>query len=415
MSKLEPTVGPYDVTPLKRVSWGAIFGGTFISLAIMVLLGSLGIAIGATTIDPQTGDTPSARAFGIGAGIWWIGTSVLALFGGGWAAGRLAGPRRPLESTLHGVVTWSFTTTIAVALMTTAVGSMVSGAMRVLGAASSVVVQAATGANAQGRAQGGASVEDDVSDVNSRRASVDSSLASVHGLPDPNAIWQEVWNDAQRVVRENRRAQQPPLATTPNVDQDVGEVTDDVAGARQGEQAVDQEHQGLGKVEENLEQNVQQATGQGATMEDPQAALEALEARLSRLYRNARQNVRASDRDDVVDLLVARTNMSRDEARTLVNRWSSRFQGAWQPQQAQQTGKTDQTDSPAIRQPAAGSDVDPAAAAETAANVVAGAAWWTFFYFILTAIAGGVGGMLGSMRRRRDAAFDIRDTRTVTP
>lgn len=410
MSKLEPTVGPYDVTPLKRVSWGAIFGGTFISLAIMVLLGSLGIAIGATTIDPQTGETPSARAFGIGAGIWWIGTSVLALFGGGWAAGRLAGPRRLLESSLHGIVTWSFTTTVVVALMTTAVGSMVSGAMRVLGAASSVVVQAATGG---ANAQGGGAAEDDVSDVNSRRASVDSSLANVHGLPDPNAIWQEVWSDAQRVVREKRRAQQPPLATTPNVDkdigQDVGEVTDDVAANQQGEQAVDQEHQGLGKVEENLEQDMQQATGQRANVEDPQATLEALEARLSRLYRNARQNVRAADRDDVVDLLVARTNLSRADARDLVNRWSTRFQGAWQPQEQQQGQQ------PAIRQAGAGSGVNPTAAAETAANAVASAAWWTFFYFILTAIAGGVGGMLGAMRRRRDATLDIRDTRTVTP
>ncbi len=384
MSKLEPTVGPYDVTPLKRVSWGAIFGGTFIALAIMVLLGSLGIAIGATTIDPQTGETPSARAFGIGAGIWWIATSALALFGGGWAAGRLAGPRRPLESTLHGVVTWSFTATIVVALMTTAVGSMVSGAMRVLGAASSIVVQAATA---------GAGAEDDVSDVNSRRASVDSSLANVNGLPDPNAIWQEVWTDAQRIVRENRRAQQQPQTTT----QDVGEVTDDLE--HQGHQAVDQTQQGLGQAQPGMNQGI----GQGAITDDPQSALEALEIRLARLYRNARQNVTEADRDDMVDMLVARTNLSRAEARELVNRWSSRFQGAWQPQQS------------TIRQPTAGSNVDAAAAAESAAKAVAGAAWWTFFYFILTAIAGGAGGMLGSMRRRRDTTVDLRDTRSVTP
>ena len=370
MSKLEPTVGPYDVTPLKRVSWGAIFGGTFISLAIMVLLGSLGIAIGATTIDPATGETPSARAFGIGAGIWWIGSSMLALFGGGWAAGRLAGPRRPLESTLHGLVTWSFTTTIAVALMTTAVGSMVSGAMRVLGTASTLMVQAATGSDMD---------EDKVSDVKSRRASVDASLASVNGQPDPNAIWQEVWADAERTVREKRRVQQqqstPPAG--PSVERDVGEVTDDV-----------DQHGAL-----------------GAIADDPQAVLDALEARLSRLYRNAREQVKAADKDDVVDMLVARTNLSRAEARDLVNRWSSRFQGAWQPQQTQ----------PAIRQPAADTGVDTAAVTERAAHVVASAAWWTFFYFIFTAAAGGVGGMLGSMRRRRDTSADFREARSVTP
>jgi hypothetical protein len=390
MSKLEPTVGPYDVTPLKRVSWGAIFGGTFISLAIMVLLGSLGIAIGATTIDPATGETPSARAFGIGAGIWWIGSSVLALFGGGWAAGRLAGPRRLLESTLHGLVTWSFTTTIAVALMTTAVGSMVSGAMRVLGTASTLVVQAATGSDA----------EDKVSDVKSRRASVDASLASVNGQPDPNAIWQEVWSDAQRTVREKRRVQQqltPPAGPGAEQDRgrDVGEVTDDV-----------DQHGVLGADQALRDQNqAVQGAGQGAIADDSQAILDTLEARLSRMYRNAREQVKAADKDEVVDMLVARTNLSQAEARDLVNRWSSRFQNAWQPQQAQ----------PAIRQPGADTGVDTAVAAERAAHAVASAAWWTFFYFIFTAIAGGVGGMLGAMRRRRDTTVDFRETRSVTP
>lgn len=383
MSKLEPTVGPYDVTPLKRVSWGAIFGGTFIALAIMVLLGSLGIAIGATTIDPQTGETPSARAFGIGAGIWWIATSALALFGGGWAAGRLAGPRRMLESTLHGVVTWSFTATIVVALMTTAVGSMVSGAMRVLGAASSIVVQAA------------GAMADDVSDVNSRRASVDSSLANVNGLPDPNTIWEEVWIDAQRIVREKRR----PLQ------QDVAEVTGDL----EHQQAVDQTQQGLGQAQPG----VNQGTGQGALTDDAQAALEALEIRLARLFRNARQTVTAADKDDMVDMLVARTNLTRAEARDLVNRWSSRFQGAWQPQVRQ--GDVDTAAVPKHNNDGRVADVDTAAAAESAAHAVANAAWWTFFYFILTAIAGGAGGLLGSMRRRRDTTVDIRDTRSVTP
>jgi hypothetical protein len=361
----------------------------------MVLLGSLGIAIGATTIDPQTGDTPSARAFGIGAGIWWIASSVLALFGGGWAAGRLAGPRRRLESTLHGVVTWSFTTTIAVALMTTAVGSMVSGAMRVLGAASSIVVQAATG-TARG--------EDNVSDVNSRRASVDSSLANVNGLPDPNAIWQEVWSDAQRTMRENRRQQQAlPQGTGTGTGMGTGGVDQN---AQQGQQGATQgQHTGVGTTQG--QQGATQGTGAGggsfsAVIEDPEAALDALEVRLSRMYRNARQRVSESDRDDVVDMLVARTNLSRAEARDLVNRWSSRFQGAWQPPQQ-----------PSIRQPA--TSVDTAAAAEQAANAVASAAWWTFFYFILTAIAGGVGGLLGAMRWRRETVVDLRETRSVTP
>src|SRR5690606_9733406 len=156
---LVPTVGPYEVPPLKRVSWGAIFGGTFMSLAVMVLLGSLGLAVGATTIDPQTGETPSVRAFSIGAGIWWLVTGGLALFAGSWATSRLAGPRRRLESTLHGLVTWSFTTTLAVVLMSTVVGSMISGAMRVLGIATTYMAQDARAGGIPGVDMGGTGIQ----------------------------------------------------------------------------------------------------------------------------------------------------------------------------------------------------------------------------------------------------------------
>ena len=99
VATLEPTIEQSDgagVTPAAAgLLEGAIFAGAAIATAVtVVLLGLLGVAIGATISDPMSGDTPSAKAFGIGAGLWWIVDGVLALLAGGWAAARMAGLRR---------------------------------------------------------------------------------------------------------------------------------------------------------------------------------------------------------------------------------------------------------------------------------------------------------------------------------
>jgi hypothetical protein len=381
MAKLVPTVGPYEAPPLKRVSWGAIFGGTFISLAIMVLLGSLGIAIGATTIDPHTGETPSLRAFGIGAGIWWIVGGMLALFGGGWAAGRLAGPRRRLESSLHGVVTWAFTTTAAVALMTTAVGSMISGAMRVLGIATTyVAAQDTRGAGAQRGHMGGVDLRD--TGITAR-------------TPDLAPAWQEVWGEAQEKLKEAQERLREKQ-------QDIREeIRDDV---NEAEQALENRanRTTLGTEQTGVQQHSGLPAGR-AGIADHKAARVELEAALSRLLRNAKQPVSAADKRAVVDVLVARTYLDREAARELVDDWSETFQKAWQPTFD-------------FAMPGGMTRGESAAMAEGAAVTVANAAWWTFFYFILTAIAGGLGGMLGALRRRREGVeVVVTDTRTVTP
>ena len=335
MAKLVPTVGPYEVPPLKRVSWGAIFGGTFMALAVMVLLGSLGLAVGATSIDPQTGETPTMRAFGIGAGIWWLVSGGLALFSGAWAASRLAGPRRQLESTLHGLVTWSFTTTLAVVLMSTVVGSLVSGAMRALGIAATYMVQDARG-------------EATIPGVDMSRTGIQPQAA------DPTPVWQEVWSDAQQRLREGLRAQ-----------------TEQQQGVQQpvvSQQAIEGE----------------------------------LEVALSRMFRNARQNISDADKNAVISVLVTHTNIERDDAQQLVDDWARRFQRAYQP--------SFEIAAPGMQE---GTRVQSAAVAEAAANAAASAAWWTFFYLILTAGAAAGGGYLGSLRRR--GSSDVIETRSATP
>lgn len=141
MATLQPTIErrQHVAAPLRRVSWGAIFAGAAIATALMVLLTILGLAIGATVIEPDSGDSPSGRAFGIGAGIWWALSGILALFAGGWSAGRLAGLRREWEAPLHGLITWAVTVAALVFLMGSAIGAVVSGAFHVVSTGANIV------------------------------------------------------------------------------------------------------------------------------------------------------------------------------------------------------------------------------------------------------------------------------------
>jgi hypothetical protein len=114
-----------------RASWGAIFAGAAVALVVSAVLNLLGFGIGAVAIDPA--EAGQAQAIGIGAGIWTIVVTLVALFFGGWIAGRLSGRMQRLEGILHGLVTWSLVTLAVLWLVTTAVGTLVGGAFGVVG------------------------------------------------------------------------------------------------------------------------------------------------------------------------------------------------------------------------------------------------------------------------------------------
>ncbi len=130
----------------RKISWGAIAAGAVTALAIQILLAMLGTGIGAGTIDPLTnGDTPTAASLGMGAGIWWLVASLISLLAGGWVAGRLSGVAHKSEGGMHGMLTWAVVVLAMVYLVSSAAGSLMRGAAGVLGTAATVT---ATGAAA---------------------------------------------------------------------------------------------------------------------------------------------------------------------------------------------------------------------------------------------------------------------------
>jgi hypothetical protein len=84
------------------VNWSAVWVGALTSLALALLLGLLGTAIGASA--PHT--FSSWHAVTLTNLIVVIFSAFLAFVGGGWAAGKIAGFEYSEPSILHGAISW---------------------------------------------------------------------------------------------------------------------------------------------------------------------------------------------------------------------------------------------------------------------------------------------------------------------
>lgn len=93
-----------------RVSWGAIFSGTLVALAMEILFLTFGMFIG---FQMSAGGAHAWSA------VWYFVTLFCSLFAGSAVASRLAGNPSRGNGMLHGFVVWGLTmfTTAAVAVI----------------------------------------------------------------------------------------------------------------------------------------------------------------------------------------------------------------------------------------------------------------------------------------------------------
>lgn len=117
----------------RRISWAAIIGGVILVVTTQLLLSLLGAGIGLDTVNTNAGTTPDASSLGIGAGAWWIISSIIALAFGGYAAAWLAGIELRWDGLLHGLITWGIATLLTVWLLSSAIGGIVGGGASALG------------------------------------------------------------------------------------------------------------------------------------------------------------------------------------------------------------------------------------------------------------------------------------------
>lgn len=260
----------------KRVSWGAIFAGTVVAVAVHVLLSILGIAIGASVIDPAYESDP-LDGIAIGTGIYLVISSILSLFVGGYVAGALAIIQERLDRTLHGIATWAVATLLMLFLVITGLSNIVSGTLGLLGKGASLAGQAAS------------AVAQPASDA------VRGSDAQ------PDVDMDAIRSDVRNVLRQTG----DPALSPGNVEQTAEEI---------------------GQTAQNTA---------GRILRNPQAADEEIQRMLDRIQATAKPVISAADRDAMVNVLVDRTGMSRPEAERAVARWEKTYAEAYNGAQAQ--------------------------------------------------------------------------------
>ena len=129
-------------TPVRGVSWSSILAGVTTAIAVQLLLNLLGMGVGAATINPQQGQQPG-QGLAVGAAVWFVLSSIISLFVGGWVAARLSGTPNKKDGALHGFVTWALASLLLFYLLSTAIGSLVGGATSVLGQTASLAARGA--------------------------------------------------------------------------------------------------------------------------------------------------------------------------------------------------------------------------------------------------------------------------------
>lgn len=259
-------------TPLRRVSWGAVIAGVVIAIVVQMVLSLLGAGIGLSTVDPMRYSSPDASSFGIGAGIWWAVSSMVSLFAGGWVAAHLAGSPEKTDAVLHGLLTWGLAAIVTAYLLASAVSAVVRGG-------ASVVGTAATAA-----AGGAAAVAGPAADMAKKQ--LDASGIS----------WDTIKAQATDLLKQTGKPELQPGALENKANATAEEAK--TAAANVG--------------------------STGTATSDTSAS--DLQAAIQKIIGSGKDTVDQVDRDAVVNVVMARTGLSKPEAEARVDGWIKTYQ-----------------------------------------------------------------------------------------
>lgn len=259
---------------MKRISWSAVFAGVLVAIVTQMLLTLLGLGIGFGTIDAVDEQNPTA-GLGIGSAIWYIVSSLLSLFVGGWVAGRLASTPRLFDGVIHGVLTWCLVTLLTVYFLTTTIGSIIGGVGSLLGS----VTKAAGSAVASAGPGLGNMVQDQL---------------KANGIDTDNLNLNSLQNEVNTILRQTGDP-----ALNPNTLN------------RKADRAVNQASNAADRAASN-----------------PQQADDVASGLFNRLFKQGKNTVDQVDREDAVNVVMKRTGKSRVEAEQTVDNWINTYKQA---------------------------------------------------------------------------------------
>lgn len=133
----EDFLGDDRVGDRKNISWGAVIAGVVTFLALTILLSLITAALGLGMAD-LTSNNPG-EGVGVATGISSVITLAIALAGGGYVAGLLAGR----AGLIHGFLTWATSLLVIVVLAGALVGNILGAAGTVVGGVTSSLSNAA--------------------------------------------------------------------------------------------------------------------------------------------------------------------------------------------------------------------------------------------------------------------------------
>lgn len=169
---------------LNEISWGAVFAGAIIGLVAQVILNMVGVSIGLSTVDAVAGDSPSASAFSVGAGLWWVISGIVAAGIGGYVAGRTSGKPSQATTAYHGLIAWAVSTLVIVYLLSSAASGLIGGALS----------SASTALGGAGKAIGGSvqtavqTAAPSLNNLNDPMARIEGQIRNMSGGQDPAAL-----------------------------------------------------------------------------------------------------------------------------------------------------------------------------------------------------------------------------------
>ena len=95
--------GSTDVQAPWPLSWSAVWVGTLAAVALVLILGLVGIAIGAHRVGHPLGTWHDMSFLAL---IWSVLAAFLSFVAGSWAAAKVGGLRRSETAMLHGAIAW---------------------------------------------------------------------------------------------------------------------------------------------------------------------------------------------------------------------------------------------------------------------------------------------------------------------
>lgn len=322
----EPVPSSPLVTSLKRVSWASIAAGVALAIAIQLFLSLIGAGLGLSTLDPLTrGSSPDASTLGVSAVAWWAVTSAISLFIAGAVASHLSGSARKSDATLHGLITWSVVTLCTVYVLASLLGSVARGAAGVAGTAATVT------------ATGVAAVAGPATDLAKKE------------LEAQGVSFDMIKSEARKLLQQTGKADLQPGAITAKASEVAGDA--------------------------------KQAGSQAAA--DPMSADAEFDSILQKIIKAGKDTVDQVDREALVNVVMARSNLTRPEAEKRVDNWINTYQQA-QVKFAEQKVKAEQK----------AREVADATAKATAQGALGAA-----FALLVGAAAAAFGGLSGRSRR----------------